>query len=98
MINLKHPLLFFLQAPGPLAEIVHWQERASVLTALRDQLKQPVVKKILEVISKTNGGIVHTHKETVAELTKYHLEAEDNLCFLKTLERHFMVNFVLLNA
>lgn len=92
--NLKHSLYVFLQAPGPLAEIVFWRERASTLSALSDQLKQPVVKKILEVMTKADAAIIQTLEETVAELTKYRVESDDNLRFLSTLERHFMVNFL----
>ncbi|KAL6114194.1 dnah10 [Pungitius sinensis] len=78
------------QGPDPLAELTFWQERASILSGLSEQLKQPVVRKILKVMTKTDAGIVQTLKGTVAELTKYHVESEDNLRFLKTLERHFM--------
>ncbi|XP_031164939.2 dynein heavy chain 10, axonemal [Sander lucioperca] len=78
------------QAPGPLAEIAFWQERASILSALSEQLKQPVVKKIVEVMTKAGAGIVQTLEGTVAELYKYRVESDDNLRFLSTLERHFM--------
>lgn len=77
-----------------MAEIVFWQERASILSALSEQLKQPMVKKILEVMTKADAAIVQTLEGTVAELTKYRVESDDNLRFLNTLERHFMVNFL----
>ncbi|KAM9858629.1 dynein axonemal heavy chain 10 [Aulostomus maculatus] len=77
------------QAPGPLAEIVFWQERASVLNALSEQLQLPVVKKILEVMTKADTGVVQTLEGTGAELIKYCVEAVDNVRFLSTLERHF---------
>ncbi|XP_069379878.1 dynein axonemal heavy chain 10 isoform X1 [Paralichthys olivaceus] len=90
-----------LQAPGPMAEIAFWQERASILSALSQQLKQPMVQKILEVITKADASIVQTLEGTVAELNKYRVESDDNLRFLSTLERHFMnlasgANFVCL--
>ncbi|XP_029296329.1 dynein heavy chain 10, axonemal [Cottoperca gobio] len=78
------------QAPGPLAEITFWQERASILSALSEHLKQPIVKKILEVMTKADAAIVQTLEGTVAELTKYRVESDDNLRFLSTLERYFM--------
>lgn len=81
----------FLQTPGPLAEIIFWQERSSTLRTLSEQLKQPVVTKIIEVMTKTDSGIIQTLEGTVAELNKYRIEADDNLRFLSTLERHFMV-------
>uniref|UniRef100_A0A672JPG1 Dynein heavy chain tail domain-containing protein n=1 Tax=Salarias fasciatus TaxID=181472 RepID=A0A672JPG1_SALFA len=77
------------QAPGPLAEIVLWQERADAVNALSEQLRQPAVKKILEVMTRADSSIVHTLEGTVAELTKYRSECDDNFRFLKTMERHF---------
>lgn len=93
VINSLNSVLF-LQSPGPLAEITFWRERASTLTALSDQLKQPVVKKILAVITKAHSHVLHDLEETIAELTKYRMESEDNSRFLSTLERHFMVRFL----
>nr|XP_046243361.1 dynein axonemal heavy chain 10 [Scatophagus argus] len=78
------------QAPGPLAEIVLWQDRTSTLSALSEQLKQPVLKKILEVMTRADAGIVQTLEGTVAELNKYHMESDNNLRFLSTLERYLM--------
>uniref|UniRef100_UPI0037E7F8F2 dynein axonemal heavy chain 10 n=1 Tax=Semicossyphus pulcher TaxID=241346 RepID=UPI0037E7F8F2 len=79
-----------LQAPGPLADIYYWQERWFILSALGEQLKQPVVKKILQVMTKAEAGVIQTLDGTMAELTKYRSEADDNMKFLNTLERHFM--------
>ncbi|XP_043967273.1 dynein axonemal heavy chain 10 [Gambusia affinis] len=78
------------QGPGPMAEIDLWQERSSVFNALSEQLKQPVAEKIFEVLKAVNAGCLHNFNGTVAELTKYHIEAHDNIRFLRTLERHFM--------
>ncbi|XP_030593055.1 dynein heavy chain 10, axonemal isoform X2 [Archocentrus centrarchus] len=78
------------QAPGPLAEVALWEERASVLNALSEQLKHPVVVKVLAVMTKADAGIVHTLEGVIAELSKYRLESDDNIRFLKILERHFM--------
>lgn len=78
------------QVPGPLAEIALWQERASVLNALSEQLNHPAVGKIVEMMTKAGAGIVLTLEGAIAELTKYRLESDENLRFLKTLERHFM--------
>ncbi|XP_074525804.1 dynein axonemal heavy chain 10 [Halichoeres trimaculatus] len=77
------------QGPTPLAEIYYWQERAFILSSLEEQLKQPVVDKILKVLTKAKSGVVRTLYGAVMELTKYSVEAEDNRRFLSTLERHF---------
>lgn len=76
-----------------MAEIDLWQERSSVFNALSEQLKQPVAEKIFEVLKAVNAGCLHNFNGTVAELTKYHIEAHDNIRFLRTLERHFMVRY-----
>uniref|UniRef100_A0A3P9QEA0 Dynein heavy chain tail domain-containing protein n=1 Tax=Poecilia reticulata TaxID=8081 RepID=A0A3P9QEA0_POERE len=78
------------QGPGPMAEIDLWQERSSVFNALSEQLKQPVAEKIFEVVKAANAGCLLNFNGTIAELTKYHIEAHDNIRFLRTLERHFM--------
>ncbi|XP_047187875.1 dynein axonemal heavy chain 10-like [Scophthalmus maximus] len=80
------------QAPGPIAEMAFWQERASILSALSEQLKQPMVDKILEVMTKADTGIAQTLEGTVAQLERYRVESEENSHFLGTMERHFMVS------
>ncbi|XP_043925694.1 dynein axonemal heavy chain 10 [Protopterus annectens] len=77
------------QGNGPLAEIDFWRERNATLSALSEQLKLPLVKKILEVVGKVDSVIVQNLDLTVNELSKYHIEAADNVRFLSTLERHF---------
>lgn len=81
-----------------MAEIKLWEERASVLNALSEQLKHPVVVKVLEVMTKADAGILQTLEGVITELTKYRLEADDNIRFLKILERHFMVSWLLYKA
>ncbi|KAM9822155.1 dynein axonemal heavy chain 10-like isoform 2-T2 [Syngnathus typhle] len=75
--------------PSPMAEIVFWQERVSILSALRMKLNQPVVKKILLVLTKAKAAVIPTMEATEAKLDKYCLEADENVRFLQTLERHF---------
>ncbi|XP_022608125.1 dynein heavy chain 10, axonemal [Seriola dumerili] len=78
------------KTPSPMAEIAFWQERSSILGALSEQLKQPVIKKILHVMTKADTGIIQTLEGTVYELLKCCVESDDNIRFLSTLERHFM--------
>ncbi|KAM6964967.1 dynein axonemal heavy chain 10 [Aplochiton taeniatus] len=77
------------QVPGPMAEIDFWRERAAILSALNEQLKLPVVKKILEVMVKADPVTVQNLDLTIHELSKYHVESVENVRFLSTLERHF---------
>lgn len=81
-----------------MAEITFWQERASVFNAMGEQLKQPVVNKILEVMTKADSSIVQTLEGTVAELSKYRAESDDNARYLRTLERYFMVSCTFKNC
>uniref|UniRef100_A0A8C7PKH0 AAA+ ATPase domain-containing protein n=1 Tax=Oncorhynchus mykiss TaxID=8022 RepID=A0A8C7PKH0_ONCMY len=77
------------QVPGPMAEIDFWRERTAILSALSEQLKLPVVKKILEVMTKADPVTVQNLDLTVTELSKLHVESVENVRFLSTLERHF---------
>ncbi|XP_069475795.1 dynein axonemal heavy chain 10 [Ambystoma mexicanum] len=77
------------QGNGPLPEIDFWRERSAILCALSEQLKLPPVKKVLDVIVNIDPVVIQNLELIVAELTKYHLEAADNVRFLSTLERHF---------
>ncbi|MEE6504167.1 hypothetical protein FKM82_005082, partial [Ascaphus truei] len=73
---------------GPLAEIDFWRERNATLSALSEQLKLPPVKKVLNILSHADSGVIQNLNLTVTELNKYHIEAADNVRFLSTLERH----------
>ncbi|XP_069789574.1 dynein axonemal heavy chain 10 isoform X2 [Narcine bancroftii] len=77
------------QGNGPLAEIDFWRERNATLSALSEQLKLPVVKKIIDFVGKSDQSLIQNLNLIVADLTKYHVEAADNVRFLSTLERHF---------
>ncbi|XP_057687718.1 dynein axonemal heavy chain 10-like isoform X2 [Corythoichthys intestinalis] len=77
------------QTPSPMAEIVFWQERSYTLSAVRMKLNKPVVKKILLLLKKAQAGVITTMDATIDKLVKYCSEAEENVRFLQTLERHF---------
>lgn len=84
---------FHPQGNGPLAEIDLWRERNATLSALTQQLKLPLVKKVLEVLTAANIAIVDSLQIVINELCKHHVEAVDNVRFLSTLERHLKVGF-----
>ncbi|XP_034494845.1 dynein heavy chain 10, axonemal isoform X4 [Ailuropoda melanoleuca] len=77
------------QANGPLAEIEFWRERNATLSALHEQTKLPVVRKVLEVIKESDSMLVANLQPVLTELFKLHMEASDNVRFLSTVERHF---------
>ncbi|XP_058850532.1 dynein axonemal heavy chain 10 [Acipenser ruthenus] len=77
------------QGNGPMSEIDFWRERTATLSALSEQLKLPVVKRILEVMSRADPITVQNLDLAVTELSKYYVETVENVRFLGTLERHF---------
>ncbi|XP_042636525.1 dynein axonemal heavy chain 10 [Orycteropus afer afer] len=77
------------QGNGPLAEIDFWRERNATLSALYEQTKLPIVRKVLEVIKESDSMLVANLQPVLTELFKIHMEASDNVRFLSTVERHF---------
>ncbi|XP_006894689.1 PREDICTED: dynein heavy chain 10, axonemal [Elephantulus edwardii] len=77
------------QGNGPLAEIDFWRERNATLSALCEQTKLPVVRKVLEVIKESDSMILVNLQPVLSELFKLHMESSDNVRFLSTVERHF---------
>lgn len=80
-----------LQGNGPLAEIEFWRERNATLSALHEQTKLPLVRKVLEVIKESDSLLVANLQPVLTDLFKLHMEASDNVRFLSTVERHFKV-------
>ncbi|XP_073737373.1 dynein axonemal heavy chain 10 [Callorhinus ursinus] len=77
------------QGNGPLAEIEFWRERNATLSALHEQTKLPIVRKVLDVIKESDSMLVANLQPVFTELFKLHMEASDNVRFLSTVERHF---------
>ncbi|XP_019604311.2 dynein axonemal heavy chain 10 [Rhinolophus sinicus] len=77
------------QGNGPLAEIEFWRERNATLSALYEQTKLPIVRKVLDVIKESESMLVANLQPVLTELFKFHMEASDNVRFLSTVERHF---------
>lgn len=75
-----------------MAELEFWRERASVLSALCEQLKLPVVKKILEVMSQADLDPMQNLNETIKELNLYQVEAMENVRMLDTVKRYLKVS------
>lgn len=76
-----------------MAEIDLWRERNATLSALTEQLKLPLVKKVLKVLEAANSTVHDSFQLVLSELSKHHVEAVDNVRFLSTLERHLKVCF-----
>ena len=76
------------QGNGPLAEIDFWKERNSVLSTLYEQLKLTSIQNMLAILKLANVPSYSNFEYHRTELSKYYLEAKDNVKFLSTLERH----------
>lgn len=74
---------------GPLAEIEFWCERKAALSALAEQLKLPAVENTLEVLQKYQSPTANNFKRSRDDLVKLHIESNENVRFLSTLERDF---------
>ncbi|XP_051831868.1 dynein axonemal heavy chain 10 [Antechinus flavipes] len=77
------------QGHGPLAEIEFWRERTATFSALHEQAKLPVVRKVIEVMKEADSLLLANLQPLLNDLYKYHVEASDNVRFLSTVERHF---------
>jgi len=77
------------QGDGPIAEIELWRERNAALAALLEQLKRPDVQFMLSVLREARNPVIENFEGAKNDLTKYSVEARDNVRFLQTLERHF---------
>ncbi|XP_043835576.1 dynein axonemal heavy chain 10 [Dromiciops gliroides] len=77
------------QGNGPLAEIEFWRERTATFSALHEQTKLPIVRKVMDVIKEADSMLVANLQPVLNDLYKYHVEASDNVRFLSTVERHF---------
>ncbi|NWW73281.1 DYH10 protein, partial [Climacteris rufus] len=76
------------QDDGPLAEIDLWREKNATLSALTEQIKLPEVQKVLEILQEAESECVGDLQIVLSDLKKHHMEAQDNVKFLSTLERH----------
>ncbi|XP_057295129.1 dynein axonemal heavy chain 10-like [Hydractinia symbiolongicarpus] len=77
------------QGHGPLAEIDFWRERNATLSAIFEQLNLPAVQRSIEILDAIHSETLASFNYHKLELTKYYVEAKDNVRFLSTLERHF---------
>ena len=76
---------------GPLAEIEFWKERNAALNALYLQLQTATVQHIISVLRAAGSSSQVSFEITRGDLTRYYVEAKDNIKFLMTLERHFKI-------
>lgn len=74
---------------GPLAEIEFWRDRNASLSIIYEQVNHPNFQLIVKILNLGQVATSATLEFQIAEITKFFLEANDNVKFLSTLERHF---------
>ncbi|KAJ3091388.1 Dynein heavy chain 10, axonemal [Quaeritorhiza haematococci] len=74
---------------GPLAEIEFWRDRYASLSTLYEQLNLPLVHTIVQILNMAQVQCATTFEFQLSELNKFYTEAQENVKFLSTLERHF---------
>ncbi|XP_011874224.1 PREDICTED: dynein heavy chain 10, axonemal [Vollenhovia emeryi] len=78
-----------LPGKGPIAEHQYWQDCETGLTILVEQLKMPIVKRILALLEQALSPIAPSFHYYQTELWKHYVEARDNNKFIQTLLRYF---------
>lgn len=54
-------------------------------------MKLPEVQKVLEILQEAESEFTGDLQIVLSDLKKHHMEAQDNVKFLSTLERHLKV-------
>jgi len=67
------------QTAGPLGEIDWWRERNISLSSLFEQTKQDHVEQVLEKLELAENAAPSSFRDTRTDLSKYYLEAKDNV-------------------
>lgn len=76
---------------GPLAEHGYWHDCETGLSMLVEQLKMPIVERILAILEKAQSPNITGFGYFQTELWKHYVEARDNNKILQTLSRYFKV-------
>jgi dynein heavy chain len=74
---------------GPLAELEFWRARRTALGTLAEQIRLPHVNNMRRLLELSHSQALPAFAYQVQDLTAHALEADDNVKFLATLERHF---------
>ncbi|XP_070581054.1 dynein beta chain, ciliary-like isoform X2 [Ptychodera flava] len=80
------PLLEGLN-PGPLVEIEFWKAKCANLECIYDQLRDPKVRKMAELLEKTQSSYFPTFKNIFRDVVAALTEAQDISLHLKPLQR-----------
>ncbi|CAL8402248.1 dynein heavy chain 5, axonemal [Gadus morhua] len=74
---------------GPVAELEHWKRRMTTFNSLMEEVKRPLVKRILGVLQVAKSRTIRTWRELDGNITVVANEAKNNVRYLYTLDRFF---------
>jgi len=75
--------------PGPLAQIKFWEAKANNLNSIHDQLMGTKIKKIIKVLELAKSTYCPTFSRLCSEVGGARVEANENVAYLRTLEKIF---------
>lgn len=82
------PLLEGLN-PTPFVELEFWKNKASNLDCIYEQLRDTKVRKMAELLEKTNSSYFVSFKEIFRDVVAGLTEAQDINMYLKPMRHHF---------
>eukprot|EP00227_Mantoniella_beaufortii_P011774 CAMPEP_0197579874 /NCGR_PEP_ID=MMETSP1326-20131121/3768_1 /TAXON_ID=1155430 /ORGANISM="Genus nov. species nov., Strain RCC2288" /LENGTH=4505 /DNA_ID=CAMNT_0043143449 /DNA_START=243 /DNA_END=13760 /DNA_ORIENTATION=+ len=75
--------------PGPLTELEFWEDKAANLNAIHDQLSGDKIRKVVKVLEVSKSSYYPAFHRLCKEVAAARVEANDNVLFLKPLDRYF---------
>jgi dynein heavy chain, axonemal len=75
--------------PGPLTELEFWEDKAANLNAIHEQLSGPKIRKVVTVLDVAKSSYFPAFQKLCKEVAHARVEANDNLLFLKPLDKYF---------
>eukprot|EP00163_Fabomonas_tropica_P031151 TRINITY_DN730_c1_g2_i2.p1 TRINITY_DN730_c1_g2~~TRINITY_DN730_c1_g2_i2.p1 ORF type:complete len:4514 (+),score=1634.66 TRINITY_DN730_c1_g2_i2:234-13775(+) len=75
--------------PGPLVELDFWAQKAASLQSVYDQLQDPKVQKVIEILRKSRSSYYASFDRMHTELVQGLEEATSNNNFLRPLRPYF---------
>ncbi|XP_062567134.1 dynein beta chain, ciliary-like [Saccostrea cucullata] len=75
--------------PTPFVEIEFWKNKATNLECIYEQLRDPKVRKMAEILERTQSSYFPTFKDIFRDVVAALTEAQDINIYLKPLRHHF---------
>ena len=75
--------------PGPLTELEFWEDKAANLNAIHEQLSGEKIRKVVKVLEMTKSSYFPAFQRLCEEVAHARVEANDNVLFLKPLDKYF---------